>query len=84
VMHCLGVGSRAQEITWLGPRDTLRRSDFVACPMCGKRLAPRKDGLVRKHVAKPRSRPSLVGQLDEHLQREPVRRPTAGRVITQK
>lgn len=82
-MRCLGVGEWALPVLYNGPHGTVRRADSVACPACGKKLAPRKDGLCRVHVPKPRSRASLVGQTDEHLQREPVRR-KPGRVVTQK
>lgn len=81
-MRCLGVGSKPIKKTWRLANGGLRRADTDTCRVCGREgIAPRKDGLVRYHHAAKARRPSLVGQLDEHLQREPRRRP---RVITQK
>lgn len=52
----------------------------TCCRVCGTVRALRKDGKVRAHKAPAKSpRPSLVGQIDEHLQCEPRRR-----VVTQK
>lgn len=71
-MHCPGVGKRALPVWWVGPHGGVRYADAVACPFCGKRLARRKDGLVRKHAPVSRTPANPA----------PLRRP--GRVVTQK
>ena len=82
-MKCLGVGAVPIRREWVTGSGGVRRADTDICPVCGRQgIAPRKDGRVRVHQAPKRApRPSLVGQLDEHLQREP--RPRT-RVVTQK
>lgn len=83
-MRCLGVGAVPIKRQWVTGSGGLRRADTDTCPVCGREgIAPRKDGRVRVHRAPDRPpRPSLVGQLDEHLQRETP--PRRKRVVTQK
>lgn len=82
-MRCLGVGAVPIKRQWRTGVGGLRRADTDTCPVCGREgIAPRKDGRVRVHQPAKTRRPSLVGQLDEHLQREQP--PRRRRVITQK
>ncbi|AER48999.1 hypothetical protein SEA_DONNY_86 [Mycobacterium phage Donny] len=80
-MQCLGSGSPPL----LSRRRWADRERYVTetlCPICLTPRSVRKDGRVRVHAAPARPpRPSIVGQLDEHLQREP--RPSR-RIVTQK
>jgi hypothetical protein len=72
-MHCPGVGARALSVTWRGPHGGIRYAGAVACPECSKHLAPRKDGLVRKHPAPANLVPANPA---------PLRQP--GSLVTQK
>ena len=75
-MHCPGVGAWALPVLYNGPHGGIRRADAVACPFCGKRLAPRKDNTVRKHAPKGRTPAKSVP-----ANPAPIR---AARVVTQK
>ena len=72
-LECPGSGERTVPIWRLGPRGQFRYGAAVACAVCGKRLAPRKDGGARKHQVPARPVPANPA---------PLRRP--GRVVTQK
>ncbi|AGT12821.1 hypothetical protein PHELEMICH_83 [Mycobacterium phage Phelemich] len=78
-MRCLGSG----QLPVVNRRRWSDRERYVTetlCRVCGTVRSVRKDGKVRAHTVPARTpRPSLVGQLDEHLQREPRRR-----TVTQK
>jgi len=77
-MRCLGSGGTpvTSRRRWA---DRDRYVTEKLCPVCLTVRAIRKDGKVRAHKAPKTPRPSLVGQLDEHLQRQPRRR-----IVTQK
>ncbi|UXE04457.1 hypothetical protein SEA_FUNSIZED_86 [Mycobacterium phage Funsized] len=74
-MQCPGTGKAAVPVWFNGPHGTVRRRAVDACPVCGKAVAPRKDGSTRKHAVPARP----------VVRVEPVRRrPPGGRVVTQK
>ncbi|QHB37830.1 hypothetical protein I5G63_gp090 [Mycobacterium phage Imvubu] len=77
-MQCPGVGERTLPVWWTGPHGGVRYAAAVACAVCGKRLAPRKDGVARKHAVPARPTPA------KSVPAKSAPLPRAGRVITQK